>query len=66
METTASITGAGGGVAPEARHPRDCCDEAANAATLAACLRSDAAGWIRRRIIGRDGGFSATRPFVRV
>lgn len=38
---------------------------AEDAAALAAWLLDDAAQWITGQVIGLDGGFSATRPFLR-
>lgn len=39
--------------------------EAADAAALAAFLLGEESSWISGQTIGLDGGFSATRPFVR-
>lgn len=39
--------------------------KASDAASLAAFLISDQASWINGQVIGLDGGFAATRPFVR-
>jgi NAD(P)-dependent dehydrogenase (short-subunit alcohol dehydrogenase family) len=48
-----------------AQYPLGRFGEPEDAAALAAFLLSPEAAWITGQVIGLDGGFSATRPYVK-